>query len=558
MCSLQWKESRIEMNLRVVSGLMLILLLVSMQYVIFDMPVVVATGIIYIRADDSINPQASAAQVNSEPGQFVAQSSIDWWPMFHHDPEHTGASSSNGPTTNNTIWIYSTGGTGGSAVRYSPAIVDGRVYVWSGDELCCLNASTGALIWHYATYGPVYYSCSPAVWRGIVFVCSGWYWVYALNATTGALRWIYQTYPNYVIQSSSPTVWYGIVFVGGSTPYGANLLALDADRGILLWNYTTGLLEMSSPAVCDQNIVFVGSGHSVYALYATTGALIWSYQTGSWVSSPAVAGNVYVGSGDHKVYALDMFTGSLQWSYQTGAPVDLSSPAVDWRGTVYVGSEDGKVYALHGIYGDALWSYQTGSYVDSSPAVAGGIVYVGSHDGKVYALDEYSGNLVWSYQTGGAVWSSPAVAGGIVYVGSEDGKVYAFGPPPDIAVVSVTPSKTVIAQGYSQSINVTIQNQGFLPETFNVTAYANTTIIETKTNITLTSGDSTTVTFTWNTTGFAKGNYTITAEATQLPGETDTLDNTLEDGWIIVTLVGDINADWKVDIEDIYLSLIHI
>jgi hypothetical protein len=38
---------------------------------------------------------------------------------------------------------------------------------------------------------------------------------------------------------------------------------------------------------------------------------------------------------------------------------------------------------------------------------------------------------------------------------------------------------------------------------------------------------STTITFTWNTTGFAKGNYTIWAYAWPVLGETDTNDNTL-------------------------------
>jgi len=52
------------MNLRVVSGLVLTLLLVSMQYVVFDLPVVVATGTIYIRADGSIDPPTAPIQRN--------------------------------------------------------------------------------------------------------------------------------------------------------------------------------------------------------------------------------------------------------------------------------------------------------------------------------------------------------------------------------------------------------------------------------------------------------------------------------------------------------------
>jgi len=80
----------------------------------------------------------------------------------------------------------------------------------------------------------------------------------------------------------------------------------------------------------------------------------------------------------------------------------------------------------------------------------------------------------------------------------------------DMAITSVTPFKTVVGQGYFMSINITVENQGDFTETFSVTTYAKTNIIQTKT-INLTSGDSTTITFTWDTTGFAKGNYTIKA-----------------------------------------------
>ena len=50
------KECGIGLSLRVISGLTLTLLLVSMLHVVFNVQVVVATGTIYIRADGSIDP----------------------------------------------------------------------------------------------------------------------------------------------------------------------------------------------------------------------------------------------------------------------------------------------------------------------------------------------------------------------------------------------------------------------------------------------------------------------------------------------------------------------
>jgi hypothetical protein len=122
----------------------------------------------------------------------------------------------------------------------------------------------------------------------------------------------------------------------------------------------------------------------------------------------------------------------------------------------------------------------------------------------------------------------------------------------NIAITNVSPSKTVVAQDYSLNINVVVANQGDFTETFNVTAYANTTAIQTET-LTLTSQSFTTLTLTWNTTGFAKGNYTISAYAWPVPGETNTADNNLTSGWILMTILGDVNGDFKCEGKDIAL-----
>ena len=78
----------------------------------------------------------------------AAPLAVDWWPMFHHDRNHTGYSTSTAPNTNHTIWTYTTG----EAVISCPAVVDGKVYVGSCDKkIYCLDALTGTHIWNYAT-----------------------------------------------------------------------------------------------------------------------------------------------------------------------------------------------------------------------------------------------------------------------------------------------------------------------------------------------------------------------------------------------------------------------
>jgi len=128
---------------------------------------------------------------------------------------------------------------------------------------------------------------------------------------------------------------------------------------------------------------------------------------------------------------------------------------------------------------------------------------------------------------------------------------YEFGWGHEVAVTDVALSKTVVGQGYSVLINATVKNLGWFAENFNVTVYANATVIDTLVNVSLFSRNSATITFIWNTTGFTKGNYTITAYASPVPNETYTSDNTLIDGWVIV--VGDVNGDGTFNILDLKL-----
>jgi len=124
-----------------------------------------------------------------------------------------------------------------------------------------------------------------------------------------------------------------------------------------------------------------------------------------------------------------------------------------------------------------------------------------------------------------------------------------YGGPYDIGILSIDSSKTVVGQGYNLTIKLKVLNYGIGEETFDLTVSANKTAIHAQT-ITLASRNSTTITFTWNTTGFAYGNYTISVVADPVPGETYTADNTFIYGEIAVTILGDINGDKFVNIKD--------
>jgi hypothetical protein len=125
-------------------------------------------------------------------------------------------------------------------------------------------------------------------------------------------------------------------------------------------------------------------------------------------------------------------------------------------------------------------------------------------------------------------------------------------PAHDIAISAVAASKTVVGQGCLVVVNATIGNLGSFDETFNVTAYANTAMIGTR-ELNLTTGNSTTLTFTWSTTGFAYGNYIVSAYAWPIPGETNIVNNNCTGGMIKITIPGDLNGDFKVTLQDLVL-----
>ena len=97
----------------------------------------------------------------------------------------------------------------------------------------------------------------------------------------------------------------------------------------------------------------------------------------------------------------------------------------------------------------------------------------------------------------------------------------------DIAVIEITVFPKTAMPGIVVNVNVTVANLGTGTETFDVSTYANETLIETKLGITPVAGGTEILTFTWNTAGLSEGEYTIKANATILPEEYNTTNNEL-------------------------------
>ena len=301
------------------------------------------------------------------------------WPMFHYGPEHGGFNPLErriGPSNVSKLIERWSAGTG-NAVRSSPAVVNGVVYVTSeNDTLYAFDATSGSPLWN-GPLGTVLGWSSPAVVDGVVYVGSGDHRLYAFDATGSSAHCT------------------GVSPARTCTP---------------LWTAPTGGFLGSSPNVV-RGVVYVSSfDNKLYAFDAT-------------------------GSSWHCTGVSPARTCTPLWTAPFGGPIEMESPAVA-NGVVYVGSTDDKVYAFDatgssahciGVPSDRtclpLWTTTAGT---GPPAVANGVLYVGAFGGPtgfqggLFAFDAAgrkgcSGTPkvctpLWSAPAGGGAESAPAIA----------------------------------------------------------------------------------------------------------------------------------------------------
>ena len=122
----------------------------------------------------------------------------------------------------------------------------------------------------------------------------------------------------------------------------------------------------------------------------------------------------------------------------------------------------------------------------------------------------------------------------------------------DVAIINVVASTNMTYVGRLVYINVTAENQGNVPETFNVSAYYDTQLIATDVVTNLEPGANITLNFIWDTEGVPPCHrYNITGEASILPYEVDTADNIFVDGTVKIKMLGDLNGDGIIDVFDL-------
>jgi hypothetical protein len=114
-------------------------------------------------------------------------------------------------------------------------------------------------------------------------------------------------------------------------------------------------------------------------------------------------------------------------------------------------------------------------------------------------------------------------------------EVTSIAAPPinDIGIANIQLSNTTIFVGETLGINVTVFNNGNEPETFELSVYYNSSLIETRQVANLAPSTQATLAFKWNTSSVSLGFYQISADA-PLPGDPTPWDNSLVDGIVQV------------------------
>lgn len=145
------------------------------------------------------------------------------------------------------------------------------------------------------------------------------------------------------------------------------------------------------------------------------------------------------------------------------------------------------------------------------------------------------------------VWASTRTEYDIYYTISDE-----VSPVHDVAINGITAwvprglNRHWVPRGMPVYINVTVENQGTSVESFNVTVYADRNIGDIRIYVgtqdtTLASDATTTLSFTWDTKNSPYGSYYISANATIVLGEYDTVDNILLHG----ARIGGICVPWQ-------------
>ena len=265
---------------------------------------------------------AVAAAQSADP-QKLLKPPADAWLTYHgayNGQRHSSLTQITPENVENLkqIWRFDTGGN--QAIKASPIVVDGFLYITTPDNIWAVDARTGKERWHYRQ--PLNNAFhighrGAAIYKNTVYLTTPDCHLIAFNAKDGKIKWdvvIADSSKGYW-SSNAPLVVKNHVLVGVSGDFDnvpGQLKSIDADTGQTQWIFystppaggtetdsggaTGGQMWTTGTYDPELNLVFVGTGNptpvlngaarpgdnrwtcSIVALNPDTGKLQWGFQ----------------------------------------------------------------------------------------------------------------------------------------------------------------------------------------------------------------------------------------------------------------------------------------
>jgi hypothetical protein len=182
------------------------------------------------------------------------------------------------------------------------------------------------------------------------------------------------------------------------------------------------------------------------------------------------------------------------------------------------GTSTGNIGNLTVIGDDTFVKAMTGNITFGNISVKGGIIELRYSNGSLIKRMEL---LIHPDETN-TVFTAGKYGNGLYVIGTTDGRLYFLDNKGESGELTIGTMPVNNIQIEGSDITVSTRNEDML-------------LRRCSTDFTL-----------------SKGNYTISARVSEVPGEIDYSDNRRTDDSIYVSMVGDVNADGKVDLKDIY------
>lgn len=373
--------------------------------------------------------------------------SNEFWPQGGGYPNHAMQNLALG-TRLKPAWSASIGE--GSTKRLplvaQPVVVDGRIFTL--DRRLVLKAfevGSGKTVWSVKTMpkgeDDVVIGGGIAYAPDKIYVTNGYNEVLAVQPADGKILWRRKiSAPS----RAAPTILDNRLYV---TTVENKLIALDANTGATLWDYTgvselTGLVGAASPAANHTIVVPVFTSGEITALHVENGAVAWTDNLSSVhnfgglesladiKAMPVMEKNLIIAiSFGGRLVAIDERTGTRIWQREIGG---IDTPWLAGN-HVFLISLTNELIALGSQSGSIRWvtklprkTKEGEDLIFTGPILAGGrLIAIGSNGHVVEAAPD-TGKILREWNIGERVRIPPVVAGNTLYIVTEGGQLKAY------------------------------------------------------------------------------------------------------------------------------------